>query len=195
MPLTQPARVTESLAHRGHLWIHEERGQSFLVLELVEGLTLDEWRRQPSGHDLRDVFGIALQIARALEAAHEKGIVHRDLKPTNVKVTPDGQAKAIDFGLAKLESRDASGSGSPAGDALADADARRSRRRRARHCGVHEPRAGTREARRQANIWPFGCVLYELLAGQSTFRGETVTDMIGVGRARWAVLFTRLTPH
>ncbi len=87
-------------------------GQHFLVMELIEGETLaDRLRHGPMR--VEEVLAISVQIADALEAAHEKGVVHRDLKPANVKITPDGQVKVLDFGLAKIMESDAT-SGSAA---------------------------------------------------------------------------------
>ena len=85
-------------------------GQHFLVMELIEGETLAE-RLDRGRMDVEDALPIAIQIAEALEAAHEKGVVHRDLKPANVKITPEGEVKVLDFGLAKvMETEAASGS-------------------------------------------------------------------------------------
>src|SRR5512145_333440 len=81
--------------------LEESGGTNFLVLELVEGVTLaDSIKSGPI--PVEESLKLALQIAEALEAAHEKGVIHRDLKPANIKVTPDGKVKVLDFGLAKL---------------------------------------------------------------------------------------------
>jgi eukaryotic-like serine/threonine-protein kinase len=97
------ARVLASLNHThiaGIYDLEESGSRKFLVMELAVGETLAD--RIAKGPILIDeALGIAVQIARALEAAHEKGIVHRDLKPNNIKITPDGQVKVLDFGLAK----------------------------------------------------------------------------------------------
>jgi serine/threonine protein kinase len=97
------AKVLASLNHP-HIAVlygmEEIDGRHFLLMELVEGETLaDRLRRGPI--PIEESLGIALQMAEALEAAHEKGIVHRDLKPANVKITPDQRVKVLDFGLAK----------------------------------------------------------------------------------------------
>src|SRR5215470_10043999 len=97
------AEVLASLNHPNIAAIHdleENNGARYLVLELVEGETLaDRITRGPIS--LKEALAIAKQICEALEAAHERGIVHRDLKPGNVKITPDGKVKLLDFGLAK----------------------------------------------------------------------------------------------
>src|SRR6266566_2944713 len=107
------AKVLASLNHPhiAALFGMEQSGaQHFLVMELVEGQTLAE-RLQRGPMAIEETLAIALQIADALEGAHEKGIVHRDLKPANVKVTPDDRVKVLDFGLAKaMESESAPGS-------------------------------------------------------------------------------------
>jgi eukaryotic-like serine/threonine-protein kinase len=86
--------------------LEESGGARFLILELVEGKTLaDRLKRGPI--PVEESIALALQIAAALEAAHEKGIIHRDLKPGNIKVTPEGKVKVLDFGLAKALADDA----------------------------------------------------------------------------------------
>src|SRR5262245_50854761 len=97
------AEVLASLSQPNIAGIHsleEANGTRFLVLELVEGETLaDRIKRGPI--PVGEALEIAATICQALEAAHEKGIIHRDLKPTNVKITPEGKVKVLDFGLAK----------------------------------------------------------------------------------------------
>src|SRR5512136_420649 len=102
------AKVLASLNHANIAVIHgleQSEGTNFLVLELVEGETLaDQLKRGPIL--VEESLKLALQIADALEAAHEKGVIHRDLKPANIKVTPDGKVKVLDFGLAKAYAGD-----------------------------------------------------------------------------------------
>ena len=102
------AQLLASLNHPNIAAIHgleEAEGERFLVLELVEGETLAE-RVARGAIPVEESFGLAVQIAEALEAAHEKGVIHRDLKPANIKITPDGKIKVLDFGLAKAFSGD-----------------------------------------------------------------------------------------
>src|SRR5712664_1316610 len=97
------AKMLASLNHPNIATIHgleQSSGTSYLVMELVSGETLAE-RVKASPLGIEEALRIALQIAEALEAAHEKNIIHRDLKPANVKVTPEGKVKVLDFGLAK----------------------------------------------------------------------------------------------
>ena len=148
---------------------------TFLVMELVEGEGLDEMiARAPVPVD--EAIAIAVQIAEALEAAHEAGIVHRDLKPANVKVRPDGTVKVLDFGLAKAweegESTDLSFSptltrhATAAGVILGTA------------AYMAPEQARGKPVDRRADIWSFGVVLWEMLSGRQLFDGDTVTDVL-----------------
>jgi len=97
------AKLLASLNHPNIAAIHsleEAEGTHFLVMELIEGDTLAD-RIKSGAIPVEESLKLALQIAEALEAAHDKGVVHRDLKPANIKVTPDGNVKVLDFGLAK----------------------------------------------------------------------------------------------
>ncbi|MEO8502504.1 MAG: protein kinase [Acidobacteriota bacterium] len=171
--------------------LEDSAGLRALVMELVEGPTLAE-RLEPGPLSLEEAFSLARQIAEALETAHEKGIVHRDLKPQNVKITPDGQVKVLDFGLAKaMES---------VGSSATSADLARSPTLMnsptltaagtqlgvilgtAAYMAPEQARGGAVDKR--ADIWAFGVVLYEMLAGGTLFAADTVSDTLaGVLRA------------
>jgi serine/threonine protein kinase len=104
------AKLLASLNHPNIAAIYgleESDGTHFLVLELIEGDTLAD-RLKRGAISVEESLKLALQIAEALEAAHEKGVIHRDLKPANIKVTPDGKVKVLDFGLAKAFAGDQS---------------------------------------------------------------------------------------
>ena len=155
--------------------LEEPGGSPALIMELVEGPTLAD-RLLGGPLPVEDALGIARQVAEALEYAHEQGIVHRDLKPANVKVAPGDSVKVLDFGLAKaleLDPDAAQSSNSPtvtmptqAGVVLGTA------------AYMAPEQAKGRPVDRRADIWAFGCVLYEMLAGTPAFRGETVTDIL-----------------
>jgi serine/threonine protein kinase/Tol biopolymer transport system component len=173
------AKVLASLNHTNIAAIHglEDSGKTHaLVMELVEGPTLaDRIRLGPIPMD--EALQIAKQIADALEYAHEHGIVHRDLKPANIKVTNDDAVKILDFGLAKAIEGDA---------ASADLANSPTMSRMATMAGVllgtaaymSPEQAKGKPVDRRADIWAFGCVLYEMLTGKMAFRGETVTDTL-----------------
>src|SRR6202051_1585176 len=105
------AKMLAALNHPNIATIHglEQSGStSYLVMELVPGETLADRVKRDGAVPIEEALAIAVQIAEALEAAHEKGIIHRDLKPANVKVTPEGKVKVLDFGLAKAFAGDTS---------------------------------------------------------------------------------------
>src|SRR5262245_32086206 len=169
-------------------------GRHFLVIELVEGETLaDQIRRGPI--PVEESLRLAVQIAEALQAAHEKGVIHRDLKPANIKVTPEGKVKVLDFGLAQasnVEFTDAEAlSNSPTllastpGMILGTA------------AYMSPEQAKGRPVDRRTDIFAFGCVLYEMLAGKRAFGGEDVSDTLAaVLRAEpdWDALQTEVAP-
>ena len=177
---SREAQVLASLNHPNIAQIHglEESGaRGALVMELVEGPTLaDRIARGPMPLD--EVIPIATQIAEALEAAHERGIIHRDLKPANVKVRPDGTVKVLDFGLAKaIES-------TPTSDGSASRSPTLSLR--ATQAGIvlgtaaymSPEQARGKSVDRRADIWAWGSVLFEMLAGQRAFGGEDTSTTL-----------------
>jgi serine/threonine protein kinase len=152
-----------------------------LVMELVEGEDLSD-RIAHGPISLDEALPIARQIAEALEAAHEQGFIHRDLKPANIKVRDDGTVKVLDFGLAKALTGDAGGaSSSPA--ALANSPTLTSP---ATGVGVvlgtpaymAPEQAKGKPADTRADIWAFGCVLFEMLAGTRAFHSDDVTETV-----------------
>jgi eukaryotic-like serine/threonine-protein kinase len=173
------AKVLASLNHPNIAAIYgleESGGTNFLILELVEGETLaDQIQRGPI--PVEDSLKLALQIAEALEAAHEKGIIHRDLKPANIKVTAEGKVKVLDFGLAKAfsgEQADLNLSNSPTlsiaatqqGVILGTA------------AYMSPEQAKGKTVDKRADIWGFGCLLFEMLSGRSPFEGETISEVL-----------------
>ena len=173
------AKVLASLNHPNIASIYglEDSGSTdALVIELVEGPTLaDRIKQGPIPID--EALRIAKQMCDALEYAHERGIVHRDLKPANVKVTSDDAVKVLDFGLAKAIEGDA---------ASIDIATSPTISRMATLAGVllgtaaymSPEQAKGKPVDRRADIWAFGCALYEMLTGKQTFSGETVTDTL-----------------
>jgi eukaryotic-like serine/threonine-protein kinase len=163
--------------HIGAIYGIEDVGpRRGLILELVDGPTLaDRLRRGPL--PIHDALSIASQIADALAAAHERGIVHRDLKPANIKLTSDGNVKVLDFGLAKLKttepsSVDVSQSPTIAAQQTQDGVVLGT----AAYMSPEQARGQPVDTR--ADIWAFGCVLYEMLTGRCAFAGASVTDTL-----------------
>jgi serine/threonine-protein kinase len=167
--------------------LEESDGASAIIMELVEGETLAEKLpgRKGSGLPIDEAIPIARQIVDALEAAHERGVVHRDLKPANIKIAPDGKVKVLDFGLAKAMEAGASGAGRSGG--VGGLSMSPTLSVHATYAGVilgtaaymSPEQARGKPVDRRADIWAFGCVLFEMLAGKQAFEGgETVSDAI-----------------
>jgi serine/threonine-protein kinase len=149
-----------------------------LVMELVPGETLQQ-RLARGQLPLADAVAIASQLIDAIDAAHEQGIVHRDLKPANIKLREDGAVKVLDFGLAKALDPDASSSAEPANSPTITSPAMT-------HVGLilgtaaymSPEQARGKTVDKRADVWAFGCVLFELLTGRMAFGGDTLTDTL-----------------
>jgi Tol biopolymer transport system component len=174
------AKMLASLNHPNIATIHgleQSNGTSYLVMELVSGETLADRVKREGAVPIEEALKIAVQIAEALEAAHEKGIIHRDLKPANVKVTLEGKVKVLDFGLAKAFAGDVADSNPSQSPTLS---------RAATMQGVilgtaaymSPEQARGKAVDKRTDIWAFGCVLYELLTGKQAFSGEDITDIL-----------------
>jgi Tol biopolymer transport system component len=170
------AKTLASLNHPNIAQIYGIEGTG-LVMELVEGHDLAT-RLARGPLPIADALAIARQIAEALEAAHERGIIHRDLKPANVMVRDDGTVKVLDFGLAKaldpsagsqaelMHSPTFTSPSTQLGTILGTA------------AYMAPEQARGRPVDKRADIWAFGCVLFEMLSGRQAFQGESVTDLV-----------------
>jgi serine/threonine-protein kinase len=174
----QEAKTLAALNHSNiaHIYgLARGEGGSGIVMELVDGPTIAD-RIAAGPIPIDEALRIAAQIADALEAAHTRGIVHRDLKPANVKLAPDGTVKVLDFGIAKaLDPRFLTGPGpaalttpamTQAGIVLGTA------------AYMSPEQARGKVVDQRTDVWAFGCVLYEMLAGKPVFLGEDVTSTL-----------------
>ena len=173
------AKLLAVLNHPNIAAIHgleQSEGRRFLVLELVEGETLQA-RLNRGALPVDEALETCRELAEGLEAAHEKGIIHRDLKPGNIMITPEGKVKILDFGLAKVY----------AGETTAvDIEKSPTITAKMTEPGVilgtaaymSPEQARGRAVDRRSDIWAFGCVLYECLTGSRAFHGETVSDTL-----------------
>jgi len=178
--LEREARILASLHHPRIavlFGLEEANGAPALAMELVEGQTLSERLRQKGPFAIEPALRVALQLAEAIEAAHERGIVHRDLKPGNIKLTPEDEIKVLDFGLARALAQE------PGPDELAaaptvDASLTRMGALIGTPAYMAPEQAEGASADRRADIWAFGCILFELLTGATAFRGGTTTETL-----------------
>jgi len=180
MRLQREATLLAALNHPHIAQLHgvDDTGPRVaLVMEFVDGEDLA--RRLARGAiPFGEALHIASEVALALEAAHEVGIVHRDLKPANIKVRPDGVVKVLDFGLAKgpdHSGSEASVDGSPT---LTASGATRPGAVLGTAGYMAPEQAMGRPVDRRADIWAFGCLLYELLSGRPGFRASTAAETV-----------------
>jgi len=156
--------------------LEESEGRRFLVLELVEGETLQA-RLNRGPLTVEEALEACRELAEGLEAAHEKGIIHRDLKPGNIMITSEGKVKILDFGLAKAFEGETTG---------VDIEKSPTITAQMTEPGVilgtaaymSPEQARGRSVDKRSDIWAFGCILYECLTGSRTFQGETVSDTL-----------------
>lgn len=171
------ARAVAALSHPNILAIFdfgEEEGVSYAVTELLEGQTLRE-RLSEGPMPLRKAMDTAVQVARGLAAAHDKGICHRDIKPENLFLTRDGQVKILDFGLAKLSPLDAGPLDTESATVSKTAPGRL-----LGTVGYMSPeQARGRPADARSDIFSFGAVLYEMVSGARAFHGDSAADTLG----------------
>lgn len=193
------ARVLAAFSHPNIAAIYgleEDGDRRFLVMEMADGEDLEQ-RLARGPLPVEDAVAIGIQIARAVEAAHERGIVHRDLKPANIVVDARDQVKVLDFGLAKALEQAAPMEGdtsvsasrldrsptlamSPSMLSPATSPALTAAGVLMGTAGYMSPeQARAKVVDRRADVWAFGCVLFEMLAGSKTFGGDTIADVLG----------------
>ncbi len=192
------AKVLASLNHPNIAAIHgleQAEGKRFIVMELVEGETLAQ-RLNKGALPMDEALVICRQVAEGLEAAHEKGVIHRDLKPANVMITEGDKVKILDFGLAKALSDEMQSIDSSHSPTITEAMTRP---------GVilgtaaymSPEQAKGKAVDKRADIWAFGCILYECLTGKRAFEGETVTETLAAilrGEPDWQALPVTTAP-
>jgi serine/threonine protein kinase len=169
---SREARVLASLNHPNIAIIYEELKEAedtgFLILEYVPGDTLTE-RLGRKSLKVKEALTIGLQIAEAVAAAHEKGVIHRDLKAGNIKITPEGKVKVLDFGLARAvggETLDQQSTITEPGRIIGTP------------AYMSPEQARGEQTDERGDIWSFGCVLYEMLTGRVPFKGDTISDTL-----------------
>jgi serine/threonine protein kinase/Tol biopolymer transport system component len=178
--------------------IEESAGRKFLVMELVPGETLAE-RIRRGAIPIEEALGIAVQIADALEAAHEKGIIHRDLKPANIKLTEDGKlkVKVLDFGLAKSYASENGNAGISNSPTVSLAETQKGLVLGTAAYMSPEQAKG-QPVDKRTDIWGFGCVLTEMLTGHAAFSGDGLSDLLAAvlrGHPDFTALPANLNPR
>ncbi len=174
------ARTASSLNHPNICTIYEigeVDGEHFIAMELIEGEPLDRYlaRHRP---DLQELLDLAIQIAEGLDAAHSKGVIHRDIKPGNILITPRGQVKILDFGLAKLAGeRQAVEQPTYAGATLATEHLTSPGMAVATIAFMSPEQARGKGIDAGSDLFSFGAVLYQMATGKLPFEGETAATI------------------
>src|SRR5213083_2857050 len=172
------ARAASALNHPNILTVYEisvEGNRHFIATEFIEGITLRASLAR-ARMNLHDALDIAVQVASALAAAHESGVVHRDIKPENIMLRPDGYAKVLDFGIAKLTEQHPGSDSHEIGTTAVLQTAPGLVLGTARYMSPEQARGQTLDAR--SDIWSLGVVVYEMVGGSNPFPGETPSDCI-----------------
>jgi serine/threonine protein kinase len=173
------AHAVVALNHPNILTVYEigeDRAVHYIASELIEGETLRD-RLAHGPMQLSEALDIAIQVASALAAAHEKGIVHRDIKPENIMLRPDGYAKVLDFGIAKLaESAIAEATADGTGSMRVAETIFGSVLGTVRYMSPEQTRGG--HVDKSTDIWSLGVVLYEMVTGHAPFSGDTPKEVM-----------------
>src|SRR5438128_2201510 len=176
----QEARAASALNHPNIITIHEvgaHNGARYIATEFIEGRTLRDHLRERR-LSLHEALDVAIQVASALQAAHQAGIIHRDIKPENVMLRPDGYVKVLDFGIVKLTEKfgghdDPTDGDSATGGVQTEANVVMGS---PGYMSPEQARAQPLDAR--TDIFSLGVMLYEMIAGNRPFTGETASDVI-----------------
>ncbi|HEY6046466.1 MAG TPA: serine/threonine-protein kinase, partial [Pyrinomonadaceae bacterium] len=192
----QEAKAASALNHPNIITIHEigeADGVPYIATEFVDGVTLHDQMANPS-FTLSRKLAVATQIAEALQVAHRAGIVHRDIKPGNVMLRGDGYVKLLDFGIAKLTEQNSAPT-----DSEADTKERSLETKAGTILGtthyMSPEQIRSRPIDGRTDIWSLGVLLYEMVAGQKPFQGETFGDQIAAILQNEPAALSELAPQ